>query len=417
MRGFWFRFGGGGGVHHTWRRKRPRAALGPSGSQTALKARAKWGARLAFGFFMLAGLAFLIPLFVPAALKVLAARSWDETPCVVISSRVKSHEGDEGATYSVDILYAYEVGGKQYKSNRYQFMGGSSSGYAGKERIVDAHPPGHGTVCYVNPADPTDAVLERGFTPVFLFGLIPLVFVFVGAGGLIHTARKARREAAGPAGPEWMPRGVAAAGPVVLEARHSPRAKLAFVIVFALFWNGIVSVLVRQVVRGWQSGDPNYFLTLFMIPFVLAGLGAIGAIGYFFLKLFNPRPRLAVSSARVPLGGVIELAWEFSGRSQAISRLQVYLEGREEATYTRGTRTYTDKETFAAVDAVDTTSPREILGGRARLTVPADTMHSFEAEHNKIIWALRVTGEIARWPDVSEEFPVVILPAGGEETP
>jgi hypothetical protein len=102
--------------------------------------------------------------------------------------------------------------------------------------------------------------------------------------------------------------------------------------------------------------------------------------------------------------------WETSGRVDAIDRLHIYLEGREEATYTRGTTTYTDKETFATIDAADTTDRRDILAGRARLAVPGDTMHSFEAQHNKIVWSLQVYGDIRRWPDVKDEFPIVILP-------
>jgi hypothetical protein len=37
-------------------------------------------------------------------------------------------------------------------------------------------------------------------------------------------------------------------------------------------------------------------------------------------------------------------------------------------------------------------------------------MHSFEAGHNKIIWSLRVHGDIYRWPDVKDEYPIVVLP-------
>jgi hypothetical protein len=48
--------------------------------------------------------------------------------------------------------------------------------------------------------------------------------------------------------------------------------------------------------------------------------------------------------------------------------------------------------------------------GTARLAVPADTMHSFEAPHNKVIWKLTLRGAIAKWPDVSEEFPIVVTP-------
>ncbi|MCZ7648655.1 MAG: hypothetical protein M5U26_25920 [Planctomycetota bacterium] len=42
----------------------------------------------------------------------------------------------------------------------------------------------------------------------------------------------------------------------------------------------------------------------------------------------------------------------------------------------------------------------------ATVTLPADAMHSFSAEHNKIVWKLRVQGDIERWPDFDREFPL-----------
>ena len=41
-------------------------------------------------------------------------------------------------------------------------------------------------------------------------------------------------------------------------------------------------------------------------------------------------------------------------------------------------------------------------------------MHTFAAPHNKVVWCLKVRGEIPRWPDVDEEFPLEVLP--GEST-
>jgi hypothetical protein len=40
-------------------------------------------------------------------------------------------------------------------------------------------------------------------------------------------------------------------------------------------------------------------------------------------------------------------------------------------------------------------------------------MHSFKSANNKIVWTLQLSGEIPRWPDVSEEFEIDVLPQGG----
>ena len=41
-------------------------------------------------------------------------------------------------------------------------------------------------------------------------------------------------------------------------------------------------------------------------------------------------------------------------------------------------------------------------------------MHSFGADNNKVVWELKVSGEIARWPDVDESFPITIRPLAME---
>ena len=48
-----------------------------------------------------------------SVLNVLAARSWTPVPATVVASNVRSHHGD-GTTYSVNVLYAYEVAGRGY---------------------------------------------------------------------------------------------------------------------------------------------------------------------------------------------------------------------------------------------------------------------------------------------------------------
>jgi hypothetical protein len=292
-------------------------------------------------------------------------------------------------------------------------MGGSSSGYRGKAEIVNRHPPGTRAVCYVNPKDPTEAVLERGFTNALWFGLIPLVFVLVGAGGVIFSLRSARRarleaptsrwlpttSAPLSRGKSWTPSSAATAGgPVVLRPSVSPALKLIGVVCFAALWNGIVSVFVFQALKGWQQGRLDWFLTIFLIPFVLIGVVLIGAAGYFLLSLFNPRPVLTVRQ------------WRLTGRAAAVEDLRILLEGREEATYRRGTNTVTDKSVFATIELAKASALDQKRAGQCRVTLPAGTMHTFASDNNKIVWALRVKGTIRWWPDVNEEFPLVILP-------
>jgi hypothetical protein len=427
-----FVLAGAGGIALAWLPRRwlhDRFGLVPAGaSRPSISKRA--GARFAgpgclvafFLVFALVGSAFLVPFFIVPALKVVEARSWRAVPCTIRASEVATHAGDDGATYSVKLLYAYVVEGREIQASRYAFMGGSSSGYEGKARIVERLAPGTETVCYVNPEDPYDAVLERGFTPDFLFGLIPLVFVAVGVGGsafALSAYRRQRRtkQAPGAPGEFALPPGTwvalaaeRASGPVTLEPRAGPWAKLFGTLFVAAFWNGITGVFAWQVIRGWQQGSGDGCATLFLSPFVLVGLLLLVSVPYQILASFNPRPVLTLSRGAVPLGADVRLDWRFRGASGRIRRLGITLEGREEATRRQGKSSHTDRSTFLKLALVDTELAPEIGSGSVTLTIPDSLMHSFASDHNKVVWTLGLKGEIRLWPDVAEEFPLRVLP-------
>ncbi len=405
----------------------PGAAL----SGSAAEGRGALGCLIAFfGIFFLVGAGTLL-FFVLPALKAAGARNWRETPCTVLHSQVRTHSGSDSNTYSVDVLYTYVVDDRRYESNRYQFLGGSSSGYDGKAEIVARYPPGTRTVCYVDPADPTQAVLHRGLSADYWVALVPLVFLLVGAGGMYGVARSGRMHRRRDINPdllaEYAVGGISvagararelaadavAAGPVVLKPKMSPFGKLVGFTLVALFWNGIVSVFVWQAVKGWRAGAGDGCLTLFLVPFVLIGLALLASVPYQFLALFNPRLTLTLERRALPLGSSTAAEWRFSGWAGRIRRLTFTLEGTESATYRRGTSSTTDSHTFTTLELFATDLAAAIAAGSFSIAVPRDTMHSFAARHNKIVWTLKAHGEIARWPDVSEEYEIEVLPAAG----
>jgi hypothetical protein len=119
---------------------------------------------------------------------------------------------------------------------------------------------------------------------------------------------------------------------------------------------------------------------------------------------------LTLTPGRPQLGDVLRLEWKITGRAARLGNLLIFLEGREEATYQRGTDTITEREVFATLDLVNTQNDWEIPQGGMELTLPSDSMHSFEADANKIIWEIKVAGEIVRWPDIDQNFPITIRP-------
>lgn len=368
--------------------------------------------------FLLAGAAGSYFLLVRPVSRLLASLSWTETECTVLSSEVAEVSSSDSSTYKIDIRYQYIAGGNLRESNRYDFRVGSSSGTAGKQAIVDRYPPGARVQCWVDPGDPSEAVLSRGFAPAYLFGLMPLAFFAVGATLLVWVVRSRRGGAvtAGVAGvsPFGVPLPAEEAGQLELRPAVTPLGAFAGLTLLALFWNGIVSVFLWQLVRSWRQGQPNGCLTAFLVPFVLIGLGLIYAVGRQLLVLFNPRARLTLTPGALATGGTAYLQWKLGSGGRGVRRVKIVLEGREEARYRRGTDTHTDRETFLSLPVVDTEQPFEIAGGgSASFTVPADTSPSFQADNNRIVWSLKVHCDLPNWPDTDDEYEVVVRPGGG----
>lgn len=379
-----------------------------------------------FGLFFLVGAALFYFLFIRPVGLIVAARSWQETPCTIVSSQVGEHSDSDGTTYSVDITFAYEVDGAEMRSSDYDFSKGSSSGYDRKKAVVDRYPPGSRAVCYVDPENPRRAVINRNFSAGYLIGLFPLLFLFAGLGGLIWAVPWARKQGGArtvqaPAAPDGVkvapavsPFGVMVpadvSGPMELKPQAGPIAKFVGILLLTLFWNGIVSVFLWQVYAGWKSGSPDGCLTAFLVPFVLIGLLMIFGVFRQLLVLFNPRPYLTLTPGAPAVGQSAWLQWRLSGRAAGVKRLRITLEGKEEATYRQGTSTHTDTNVFATIPVVDSTEPIEMAAGSASFFIPADTMPSFKADRNKIVWTLKVVPEIPGWPDSEDDYEIVVRP-------
>jgi hypothetical protein len=201
-----------------------------------------------------------------------------------------------------------------------------------------------------------------------------------------------------------------AGGPMVLKPNSSRPAKFIGMVLIALFWNGIVSVFLFHLWGKWnRGGGIEWFLAIFLIPFVLIGIAFILGVFSYFMGLFAPRTTITASGVELAPGGTLELAWQTGGGVVQMQRLHIFLEAREEATYRRGTDTYTDRSTFYKNTLADVTAGA-IARGNVSFAVPRGLMHSFEAPNNKIIWTLKVQGDIPLWPNVDDEYKLVILP-------
>lgn len=384
---------------------------------------------LFFLVFLVAGAAIFWFLSARPVSKVIAAQTWPPVACTVIESRVGESTSEDGTTYKVVVTSAYSYQGREYGAARYDFTNFYSSGYEGKAEVVARHPVGSRAECYVNPEDPSEAVLSRSPSARYLVGLFGLLFMLPGLFGVIWVLRGAagrrnggvairgiggRKEAYTVADPE-SPFGVTnpqgdVSGPVELKPQLSPLGKLLGLLFGALFWNGIVGGIAYLFFRGSEGERADGCLIVFFALFGLVGLLLIYAFLRQVLVLFNPRPKLTLSPGTLKPGGTAYVQWRLAGGTGGVRRLEVWLEGTEEARYRRGTDTATDRNTFAVVPIVDSNQEYQMATGSTSFTLPADTMPSFTAENNRIVWTIKAKLEISGWPDSEEEFEILVRP-------
>ncbi|MCF6312201.1 MAG: DUF3592 domain-containing protein [Verrucomicrobiales bacterium] len=421
-------------------------SISSRGSSSNLTA---WKFKLIFGaLFALIGGGVAIPLGVIPAMKMSSSRSWQETPCKILWSRVQRHEstsdGKTSITYSIDIFYEYKFRDNTYRSNKYAVFGGSSGGRAGKREVAKRYPRGSQQVCYVNPDIPEMALIKRGFSLSLLFALIPLVFLLIGISmlrsGLRSSGSRSGRamgagssegrsfadayrsgarggmESAAPQrssvlGDRSLQQGISGEAKVLSPGKKRLGGALVILMV-ALFWNGIVSVFLVQAVKGFQSGKGEWFMALFLVPFVLVGLVMIAVFLYQLLSLTNPKPVITLRPGIFQPGKTSEIAWKVSSNAERIQHFKIVLWGVESATYRRGTKTHTSREVFYVHSLFESTMHSDIRSGTVQFELPVDVVPTLSTGNNAIEWELRVEGDIPRWPDIQDKYVVEVRGGG-----
>ena len=374
------------------------------------------------GLFCLVGIGIGTFLsFVPIS-RAIRSRAWPAAACDVLSSRVVRNDD----TFRPDIQYRYYVDDRPYTGTRYNFLVGSDN-ISDYQSVVERYPAGLRFECYVDPADPTQAVISRDLTFGYFFGLIFLLFFTGIPGGFIFVWFRAAghlREKQTPGTRPVAGDPVAAAldararmsetigsGPLELKPQASPFGKLIAAILICLFWNGITGLFTYFEIKGFMNGDGSgWFLALFLLLFQIVGLALIVNVPYQMLALANPRPTITLSRASVPVGGSVTLEWQLTGAAHRVRSLVLTLEGREEARYRRGTDTHTDTNVFHRATLREIGESMEIARGTTSIRIPDNTMHTFTADNNKVVWTIKMKGTINRWPDIDESFDITVAP-------
>ena len=402
-----------------------------------------WAALLLLGC---AGAALLVLNFVLPEWRV--NHEFIETTCKVLDKRIGEKASKDGPLYRPDIKIEYEVGGVRYSDWHYDihrsYFNDRSTAQAILDRLDVSSKSGQPLPCWYDPRNPRVVVLERGYRWwVWLAFTVPISFVAIGAGGLIYTLlrwgksaehraamtqRNQDRDFFGSATGDGQP--LYPFVPSGADAANSPGTKLRFrlplarspgwalfgTLAFALIWNGVVWWYAVNAILGHMAGQPDWFLTLFVVPFVLIGVGTI----VFFLRQLlvatSIGPTLVeISDHPLHCGGQYRLFLSQSGRLK-VNTMRISLTCEETATYRQGTNTRIEAQEVYRQELFDRQN-FEIQSGlpfetELDFSAPQRAMHSFKAAHNEINWALVVEGDVAGWrPSYKRRFPLVVRPA------
>ncbi len=144
----------------------------------------------------------------PPASGIIAARHWVETSCTIGTSkatRVDRNKYQKSIRYfDYALTYTFQVDGRTIVGDRRSFaeeLRGQSNRF---EEIAARYPAGSTRTCYYNPANPREAVLDRGINSTMWPAAIPLTLFALGlvffVGNLVAGRSGAYSEMLAPGG-------------------------------------------------------------------------------------------------------------------------------------------------------------------------------------------------------------------------
>jgi hypothetical protein len=357
-------------------------------------------------FALVAGAVAYVIVAAPAA-AVVRARRWRVAECTVISSGVKRLARD---AYELDLAYEWPVGGRAFRGSRLDFFRRARQDPGEWAPLLRRLRPGQVVTCYVDPARPEEATIDRGWNGGVAVPAAVLA-IFLATVLALGYVPEAATSALGP-GPR-----LTAPGPVPLRPRTTPRRRLVRALGLAVSLNAVAGLLfAARLLPEWREGRPSWLLTLVVGAFALGGVAQIGRAARALAGLAGPTVLVtAVPEAR--LGERLIVEWKVEQRAHLVTGLELALVGREIARYpdwdANGRQEQREEraEFFRAPLALDRAGDSS-WAGRAGIDLPWRLPPSLDARSNQIAWTIALHVGVRGRPDLADEYPVLLRPPG-----
>jgi hypothetical protein len=378
-----------------------------------------------------------------------ANRHYIPHQCTVLKTRIGQTRKDGAPLYRPEVLIRYQVDGHTYQLWTWSISHFQNENYtAGRQEKVAALRPfkvGQNCPCWYDPLNPGVAVVSRAVAyAAWAMLLLPISFIIIGTSGLGYSVvtwgkSAERRAALGQQAEQAVQLDLfdEEAAEEAIEypqiprdgnLTNSPGVKLAYRLPvasahgWALFgltigaaaWITMVACFAVRSVNGFRQGEPNWLLTLLLLPFAAAGIGLVRLCIRRLLQVTGIGPTcVEISDHPLLPGRTYRVSISQAGHLR-VNALELALVCEERATYQQGTNTRTDtrrvfEQSLLRREAFQI-MPAQPYEAEADLAVPVDAMHSFRGKHNEVLWQLVVRGDVARWPGYRREFPVVVYP-------
>jgi len=187
----------------------------------------------------------------------------------------------------------------------------------------------------------------------------------------------------------------------ILLKPATTRVQKVLVMLFGtIFLNAIAWALMS---KGSYSG---------LLIYVLFGLGflLLTSLIHSLLGLINPKIKVFVNSSSVRLGETLDISWEASYKIDRVKKLTLSLFLTESHSHGSGKNRRTKTKKIHDEILLTTTDFNEMRSGSKSITIPKIFKASYSGDDYSLTWCLKINGQIPLFPDIDEDYKIIILP-------